>query len=61
MLQFINQYQIKHPSTNQIIYQQTKNLVTEEFPLNVFDTNTDSTFIHNSLSGAIEDFTLPTH
>ncbi|CAF3393718.1 unnamed protein product [Rotaria socialis] len=61
MLEFINQYQIKHPSTNQVIYQQTKNLVREEFPLNVFDTNSDSTLIHHPLSDAIEHFTLPTH
>ncbi|CAF1219893.1 unnamed protein product [Rotaria sordida] len=64
MLEFINQYQIKHSSivpTSQVIYQETKNLVTEEFPLNAFDTNNDSTLFHNSLSGAIEDFTLPTN
>ncbi|CAF3871168.1 unnamed protein product, partial [Rotaria sp. Silwood1] len=64
MLQFINQYQIKHSSivpTSQDTYQQTKSLITEEFPLNVFDPNNDSTLFNNSLSGAVEDFTLPTN
>ncbi|CAF3366504.1 unnamed protein product [Rotaria sp. Silwood2] len=64
MLQFINQYEIKHSSivpTSQVPYQQNKHLAREEFSVNVFDTNNDSTLFNNSLSGAVEDFTLPTN